>query len=129
MVGLALSNTMFVNACTMQLPFLTSELLVNPLWQQWQSTVVNRMSQIHLNKAFAPSAFQVPTRLAMLINTLIITLLFNSALPLLFPLAFVAFASAYLTDKVHAVSLSQPFSLLLLRHARISTPECQSQPQ
>jgi hypothetical protein len=36
----------------------------------------------------------------MLINTLIVTLLFNSALPLLLPLAFVAFASAYVVDKV-----------------------------
>ncbi len=36
----------------------------------------------------------------MLQNTLIITLLFNSALPLLLPLAFIAFASAYAVDKV-----------------------------
>lgn len=62
MVGLALSNTMLISAFTMQLPFLTSEVLVAPLWQTLQSTVANRVSQIHLNKAYAPSVFKVPTR-------------------------------------------------------------------
>lgn len=100
LVGVALGNTMLINAFTMQLPFLAAELLVNPLKRLMQSTAANRVSQIHLNKAYAPSAFKIPIRLAMLVNTLIISLLFSSALPLLLPLAFVAFTTAYVVDKV-----------------------------
>jgi hypothetical protein len=62
LVGLALSNTMLINAVTMQLPFLASELLLKPLSRFVQSTVANRVSQIHLNKAFSPSAFKIPIR-------------------------------------------------------------------
>ncbi len=66
MVGLALSNTMLINAFTVQLPFLASELVVKPLSRTLQSTVGKRVSQIHLNKAFAPSAFKISTRCVIL---------------------------------------------------------------
>lgn len=116
LVGVALGNTMLINAFTMQLPFLASELFVNPLKRLMQSTVANRVSQIHLNKAFAPSVFKIPIRLAMLVNTLIISLIFSSALPLLLPLAFVAFATAYVMDKVR--TCVDPFTCHLNFHQR-----------
>ena len=98
-IGVALSNTMFINAFTMQLPFLALELVAKRVLRYLQATGT-KISQIHMNKMFAPSRFDVHLRMAMLMNTLIITFLFNTALPALVPFAAVAFALAFLVDKV-----------------------------
>lgn len=99
-IGISLSNTMFINAFTMQLPFLASELVAKRVLRYLETTST-KISQIHMNKVFAPSRFSVHSRMAMLVNTLIITFLFNTALPALVPFAAVAFTLAFLVDKVH----------------------------
>lgn len=98
-IGISLSNTMFINAFTMQLPFLASELVAKRALRYLQETST-KISQVHMNKVFAPSRFSIHSRMAMLVNTLVITFLFNTALPALVPFAAVAFTLAFLVDKV-----------------------------
>ncbi len=95
-IGVALSNTMLINSIAMHLPSLVTELLVKPV-RRWLQ--VTKVSQMYMNKCFQPSPFQIHTRLAMLVNTLAITLLFSTALPALMVFCFVAFALAFVVDK------------------------------
>lgn len=103
-IGVSLSNTMFINAFTTQLTFLATELVANPVLRYLQATTT-KISQIHLNKLYAPSLFSVHSRMALLMNTLLISLLFNTALPALIPFAAVAFTLAFLVDKVRECEL------------------------
>jgi cell division protein FtsW (lipid II flippase) len=71
-----------------------------------------------MNKAFTPGDFQVDARLATVMNTIVVCLLFSAGLPLLIPFAFAGVGLTYLLDKVRhplmtttSVYQTQPFSL------------------
>ena len=97
-IGLALSNTMLLNSVATQLPFLVVELCVLPIYRSYRAVV--RVSQLHLNKVFAPSEFRLHTRMATMMNTLIITLFFSPALPILIPFALIFFIVSMVVDKL-----------------------------
>lgn len=97
-IGVALSNTMLLNSFATQLPFLVVELCVLPMYRWYRALV--RVSQLHLNKVYAPSSFRLHTRLATVVNTLIITLFFSPALPLLMPFALIFFIFSIIVDKL-----------------------------
>jgi len=107
-VGSAITMTMVINAITPHLAPLAGYYIIGPLKRCFASTSSTQRS---LNKKFEGPTFLISTRFPMVLNTLCVTMVFSSALPVLLPIAFLACTFFYHVDK---------FLLLRFYH----TPPC-----
>jgi hypothetical protein len=103
-VGSAIILTMAINSVTVHIGPMVGYYIIQPIKLCMAGVSATQRS---LNKKVEGPEFEISTRFPMILNTLAVTMVFSSALPILLPIAFVACQLFYHVDK-----------LLLLRYFR-----------
>jgi hypothetical protein len=88
--------TMLINAVTPHLVPFVGYFILHPLKTCMAS---GSGTQRTLNKTFEGPVFDISTRFPMVLNSLTVTLVFSSALPVLLPVAFLSCLLFYTVDK------------------------------
>ncbi|GMI01404.1 hypothetical protein TrVE_jg10724 [Triparma verrucosa] len=96
-VGSAIILTMAINSVTVHIAPMAAYLVVTPIKRFLAGASATQRS---FNKKFEGPEFAISTRFPMVLNTLAVTLVFSSALPILLPIAFVACQLFYHVDKL-----------------------------
>ncbi|GMH90450.1 hypothetical protein TL16_g11773 [Triparma laevis f. inornata] len=96
-VGSAIILTMAINSITVHIAPLLAYFIITPVKRCFASASATQRS---FNKKFEGPEFAISTRFPMVLNTLSVTLVFSSALPILLPIAFVACQLFYHVDKL-----------------------------
>jgi len=96
-VGSAIILTMAINSVTVHIGPIIGYYIVQPVKMCMAGVSATQRS---LNKKVEGPEFEISTRFPMILNTLAVTMVFSSALPILLPIAFVACQLFYHVDKL-----------------------------
>jgi len=96
-VGSAIILTMAINSVTVHISPILGYYVIQPVKLCLTGVSATQRS---LNKKMEGPEFEISTRFPMILNTLAVTMVFSSALPVLLPIAFVACQFFFHVDKL-----------------------------
>lgn len=119
--GTALCLTIINNVIVSQIDLLYGYFVKRPLW----TTFGSFFSQLHMNRAFQGPAFRLENRVPFTLALVAIAMVFGSALPLLYPVAFMGIAITIFWERimlVHYFQRPQPYDQTIAAWANMWMP-------